>query len=247
MSGFVLLKFASHLVLPPASMTLGFLFGVLLALAGMRRLGVAAALLSALETLILSMAPISEALVSPLEESARYEASRAWPCCYSAIVVLGGDWNHNRLLYGAELYNSGAAARIIVSGGDLAADPGASAPEGEQMKRLLIQIGIPSNAIITEDVSRNTAESIANVKQIVGDDAIALVTSAYHMKRALKLARQAGLKAYAFPTDFAPNAGQLSLWGRWLPTVEALQLSAASLWEYLGITFDYRTIRSTGA
>ena len=81
----------------------------------------------------------------------------------------------------------------------------------------------------------------------MGDEPVALVTSAYHRKRALSLAGRGALTAFAFPTDFAPSTGQQSVWDNWLPTIDALQLAAASLWEYLGITFDFRPVKPTPA
>jgi uncharacterized SAM-binding protein YcdF (DUF218 family) len=244
-NGFVILKFLSHLMLPPASMMLGFAAGAVMALLGLRRSGMALVLLSGFETLILSAPPVARLLVAPLERYARVEASHAAPCCYSAIVVLGGGWNDRRTQHGARLYLRGVAQRIIVTGADLASEPATTRPEAERMKHLLVALGVPADAITTDDAARNTAENIANVKEIVGDEPVALVTSAYHMKRSLKLARKADLRAYAFPTDFAPSAGQQPVWDNWLPTIDALQLSAASLWEYLGITFDSRTVKPT--
>lgn len=245
MSGFVLLKFLSYLVLPPASMGLGLLIGALVAFVGWRRLGLTIVLLAVIETLGLSTAPLSDALVASLERDARQEATHAIPCCYSAIVILGGGSNQTRVLHGLELYKANIAPRIVVTGGDLASAPDASKPEGESMKSLLLSLGIPSIAIVAEDAARNTAENMANVKEIVGDEAIALVTSAYHMRRALKLAQRSGLKAYAFPTDFMARAAQRPLWDNWLPTVGSLQTSVSSLWEYIGLAFDYRAVRQT--
>jgi uncharacterized SAM-binding protein YcdF (DUF218 family) len=242
---FVILKFFSHLMLPPASMALGFVVGAVLALVGRRRLGVAVALLSAFEALIFSAPPVTRALVAPLERYARDEASHAAPCCYSAIVVLGGGWNDRRTLHGARLYKRGIAQRIIVTGADLASEQDTTMPEAERMKHLLVLLGVPVDAITAEDAARNTAENIANVKKIVGDEPVALVTSAYHMKRSLKLARRGALRAYAFPTDFAASAGQQSVWDNWLPTVEALHLSAVSLREYVSIIFDFRAVKPT--
>ena len=244
-NGFVILKILSHLMLPPASMALGFLFGALAALAGLRRLAVTIALLSALETVVLSVPLVGDALIAPLQQYARDEAARALPCCYSAIVILGGGWNDLRVLHGAQLYRKGISNRIIVSGGDLVSEPGVSKPEAEGMKRLLMLLGVPADAITTDDAARNTAENAANVRAIVGDEPVAMVTSAYHMQRALKLARRGALRAYAFPTDFAPRLDQLAVWDKWLPTIEGLQLSTAALWEYLGIAFDYRAVKPT--
>jgi uncharacterized SAM-binding protein YcdF (DUF218 family) len=162
-----------------------------------------------------------------------------------AIVILGGGRNDFRIQHGARLYKKGIAPKVIVSGGDLASDPATTRPEAEDMKRLLVLLGVPADAITAEDAARNTAENIANVRKIVGDEPVALVTSAYHMRRALELARRGGLRAFAFPTDFVPDAGQEAVWDNWLPTIDALQLSATSLWEYLGIAFDFRAVKPT--
>ena len=244
-NGFIVLKLLSHLMLPPASLALGWLVGAVVGLGGFRRVGLAIALLSALETLVLSVPPVSAALVAPLQQYARAEGARALPCCYLAIVVLGGGGNDSSVLHGAHLYKTGIADRIIVSGGDLAADAGSTKSEAQYMKHLLVLLGVPAKAVTVEGASRNTAENVANVREIIGDEPVALVTQAYHMKRAMQLARRGALKAYAFPTDFAPAAGQQPVWDSWLPTIEALRVSVASLWEYLGITFDFRAVKPT--
>jgi len=246
-AGFVGLKFLAHLMLPPASMALGFLVGALVALAGLRRLGLALALLSALETLVFSFPPVGDALVAPLEQYARAAAAQSPACCYTAIVVLGGGGTDLRIRQGAALYRRGIAGRIIVSGGDLASDRATTTSEAEYMKHVLVLLGVPGDAIVTEDAARNTAENIANVREIVGDQPVALVTSAYHMERALRLARRGALKAYAFPTDFASNPGQRPIWDNWLPTIDGLRQSIVALWEYLGIAFDYRPVKPTAA
>ena len=247
MSGFVLLKFASNLVLPPASMALGFLIGALVWLIGRRRAGLAIALLSALEMLVLSFPPVGDALIAPLQDEARREAALAKPCCYSAIVVLAGGRGPARVLHGAKLYRAGVASRIILTGGDLSSDPGvASEPDGDYMKRFLVSLGIPADALIAEDLARNTGENIANVRAIVGDEPVALVTSAYHMPRSLKLARRGDLKASAFPTDFMSTVADRPIWSNWLPTIDAMQVSATALWEYIGLVFDHRAVKRTG-
>jgi uncharacterized SAM-binding protein YcdF (DUF218 family) len=185
--------------------------------------------------------------VAPLEQSARAAAAQAPACCYTAIVVLGGGGTDLRIKHGAALYEKGIAGRVIVSGGDLASNRATTSTEAEAMKHLLVLLGVPADAIIAENAARNTAENIANVREIVGDQPVALVTSAYHMERAMRLARRGALKAYAFPTDFAPNPGERAIWENWLPTIEGLRQSITALWEYLGIAFDYRPVKPTGA
>ena len=63
---------------------------------------------------------------------------------------------------------------------------------------------------------------------MVGDGRVALVTSAYHMPRALKIARQANLNVGAFPTDWRPAAEVRPSWENWVPSVAAMAWSSIS-------------------
>ena len=66
------------------------------------------------------------------------------------------------------------------------------------MADYLIDKGIPENMIIKEDKSRTTLENLKNSKVIIdsrpGPKYTALVTSNYHVYRALRYCRKIGLK-----------------------------------------------------
>src|SRR5947208_6930043 len=87
---FVTLKFLEALVLPPASLLVGVALAILLGLLGWWKLSRLAIGLSLMQTIVLSVAPVSEALIASLEEQARQDANAAPACCYEAIAVLGG-------------------------------------------------------------------------------------------------------------------------------------------------------------
>ena len=254
MNSFVLLKFASSLLLPPASTAAGVLIGAVLLAAGFRRAGRTLFVVAVLQGILFSLPPVADLLIAPLERQAREAAQFAEPCCYSAIVLLGGAivpatpvWmpsfhlleGADRIVYAAELFHSGVAPRIVVSGGRVdAASVGGT--EAEAMKEMLVLLGVPADAIVTEDRSRNTLDNIAFVHQLIGDERVALVTSAYHMPRALKIAREARLEAFAFPTDWQVPAGFRPLWENWLPTLGAERNSFLALREYFALVLDYR-------
>lgn len=67
------------------------------------------------------------------------------------------------------------------------------------MKRYLLEKGIPADHILMEDQSTTTMENIRNSKAIIdareGRKYTALVTSNYHVYRAMRYARAAQLKA----------------------------------------------------
>ena len=70
--------------------------------------------------------------------------------------------------------------------------------EAEAMKRYLLEKGIPEQDIILEDTSATTFENLKNSKAIIdsgwGSKNTALVTSNYHVYRALRYARKIDLK-----------------------------------------------------
>ena len=256
MNTFIFLKFAGQLALPPASLLLGLVVAGLLALFRFRRLAKVVFVLAFVETLVLSLPPVSDALMRPLESEARTEAAKAKPCCYDAIVVLGGAIAPaappffpdpdladagDRIWHAARLYHRGVAPRIIVSGGSFSAQVGGPATtEAEAMRQFLMDLGVPSAAIVEDGRSLNTIENMANVRALVQDKPIALVTSGFHMPRALRLARRNGLNAAAFPTDWRVPYEVRPPWENWIPGIGAQAHSGLALWEYAALLFDFR-------
>ena len=257
MNTYIFLKFLGQLALPPASLLLGLVVGGLLALFRFRRLAKLVFALAFAETLIFSLPSVSDALMRPLEREARAEAAKAAPCCYDAIVVLGGSIAPalppyfpdpdlgdagDRVWHAARLYHRGVAPRIVVSGGSFMAQVGGPATtEAEAMRRFLMDLGVPSTAILEEGNSLNTIENMANLRALVQDKPIALVTSGYHMPRALRLARRNGLNVAAFPTDWRVPFELRPPWENWIPGIGAQSHSGLALWEYAAYFFDYRT------
>jgi uncharacterized SAM-binding protein YcdF (DUF218 family) len=253
---FTVLKFLTQFAMPPASMAVGLLLGGVLVVVRLRRLGMLVAALSIAQTLVMSFPPVADALLEPLQDKARAAAAQAPACCYDAIVVLGGGMTPaappflmepdlsdaaDRIWYAAQLYRRGVARRIIVSGGSLLPLGGAPATtEAEAMRRFLVDLGVPPEAIVSEGNSLNTLENIRNVRQMVGEARVALVTSAYHMPRALKIARQGNLNVGAFPTDWRLPPEARPSWENWVPSIAAMAWSSISLREHVALLLDRR-------
>ena len=250
MEMFVVLKFLVQLALPPASLAVGLVVAIALALLGLRRLARLVAVLAVAELLVLAMPPVADALVAPLQDEACAAAKAAPACCYDAIVVLGGGIgpamppgvpepyltdSADRIWHAARLYHRGLAPRIIASGGGAA-----EMSEAEAMRQFLTDLGVPAQAIVLEANSLNTIENIRHVRTLVKDGRVALVTSATHMPRALRLARTAGLNVAAFPTDWSSSAEDRASWENWLPSLGALSDSTIALKEILANAFDRR-------
>ena len=256
MDTFAFLKILAVLVMPPASLTLGALLALLLLAFRWRRLALIVLVLAVAQVVILSFQPVGDALMGSLERQSRAAAALAPACCYDAIVVLGGgiaaahppelpepDLNEgaDRIWQAARLWKRGAAPRIIVTGGSfLAQHGGPPLTEADAMRVFLIDLGVPAEAITDEGKALNTIENIHNVRAIIGHGRVALVTSAYHMPRALQLAARAGLDVGAFPTDFQVVPAVRLPWDNWLPSVDGLQLSNMALREIIALNLDYR-------
>lgn len=65
-----------------------------------------------------------------------------------------------------------------------------------------VELGFPRDRIVETDTGRDTAEEIDNLRLLAGDDRVALVTSAWHLPRAMKLAATAKLDAFPCPADY---------------------------------------------
>ncbi|MBX9947109.1 MAG: YdcF family protein [Reyranella sp.] len=259
MDTFVFLKFLAQLAVPPASMAAGLVVAAGLALLRWRRLARFVAAFAVVQLLALSFPPVADALIAPLENEARAAAAAAPACCYDAIVVLGGSIvpadppalpepslteSSDRVWEAARLYHRGLAPRIIASGGarDQQVD-GRGTSEAEAMRVFLRDLGVPAAAIVTEELSLNTLGNVRHLRELVKDNRVALVTSAYHMPRALRLARRAGLKAEAFPTGWRGGGAQPP-WEAWLPSIGSLATSGLALREYLAQAFDRRRVEA---
>lgn len=123
-----------------------------------------------------------------------------------AILVLGayvfpdGTVSHmlnDRLTIGYELYSQGKAPKIIVSGDHGQKDY----DEVNAMKDFLKDKGVPEQDIFMDHAGFSTYESIYRARDIFKVDKLIIITQEYHLKRAVFIARELGLKAYGVPSD----------------------------------------------
>ena len=176
---------------------------------------------------------------------------------YAAIFLLGGmidldpatgtinfGNSVDRLWYTAELYHQGLSNKIIVSGGNMVADRYPDAPtQAHLMKNALMQLGVPARAIILEPEALTTRHHIPKVTRLMASQhlhgRLAIVTSAYHMPRAIMNARDGGLDVDAYATDWTIPMSARTRDGRFQPTARSLQNSEQALKEYLGLFIGY--------
>ena len=130
-----------------------------------------------------------------------------------AIVVLGAQVKPDgtpsvalarRLAVAEQAYRE--HPRLIVCCG--AQGGNEPAPEGEVMRALLIAAGIPEEDVIAETASRNTRQNLQNAKALLAGRGVAqvlIVTSDYHVPRALALCEQVGLSAFGRGSPSKPQ------------------------------------------
>ena len=102
-----------------------------------------------------------------------------------------------RIERGIELLHSNPGAVLIMSGGQ---GPGEDIAEGEAMARYAEEKGVGREKIIIESRSRSTEENLLFSSRLMEKDRprVVVVTTSYHVFRALLLAKQQGLKCVGF-------------------------------------------------
>lgn len=101
----------------------------------------------------------------------------------------------DRLDKAVKVYRKDPTPPKMIPSGGRGADESIS--EAEAMKKYLLETGIPAEDILLEDTSATTLENLQNSKSIIdavgGRNYTALVTSNYHVYRALRYCRRIGL------------------------------------------------------
>ncbi|TPE44469.1 YdcF family protein [Pontibacter mangrovi] len=115
----------------------------------------------------------------------------------------------DRFLHTLQLYRLGKVNKILITGGKgFLMDE--MVPEAEQLKRIMLQAGVPEEDLIVETGAVNTRENALNTAKILQQhpewQKVLLVTSAFHMRRAAGCFTKAGVTFDSYPTDFYSSA-----------------------------------------
>lgn len=119
----------------------------------------------------------------------------------------------DRFIQAVKLYRTGRVKHLLISGGNGKMD-NADFHEAVFVKNELIQFGVPDSVIFVEDLSNNTADNAINSKHILDSVQLQppflLITSAFHMPRALATFENAGLNVDGFPAHFTDGMDSFS-------------------------------------
>lgn len=170
--------------------------------------------------LVIGFLPLGDLLLRPVEASV---TTIAEPGPVSGVIVLGGGEDipasslsgtpqlgqgGERLLTAVALARHHPEARIVFAGGGgrLRDLTGPALSEAEIAKRIFREQGLAPDRLLFESRSRNTAENAHLAYDLVQpgpNDRWLLVTSAFHMPRALRSFMTAGWEGLApYPVDF---------------------------------------------
>ena len=214
---FFYLAKAIWFILQPSSVLLIAVAGAAWSLWAGRQRGARGCLAVAIGMGLAALSPLPNVLVLPLEERFQRADLAAGPI--AGIVVLGGGEDAEvalsrkahglneageRITEAVALARVLPKARIVFTGGSGFLFPG-GALEGDAVRQMLLGMGVEASHLTIEDRSRDTWENAVFTKAMVAPVAgerWLLVTSAWHMPRAMGVFRKAGFAVEPWPVDY---------------------------------------------
>jgi uncharacterized SAM-binding protein YcdF (DUF218 family) len=207
------------IVLLPSNLLAGVgILGIVLLLTRFAALGRKLVVVSVLLLCICGFSPLGNLLLYSLESRfPPWDDTRGAP---DGIVILGGAIEldlsaaHGTAVFGpsidrivaaAELAHRYPKARIVFSGGNAGLYSGNAAREADFALPVLESFGFSKDRLIMERRSRNTEENAEFSKALVSPkdgERWLLVTSAYHMARAVGIFRRAQFEVEPYPVDW---------------------------------------------
>ena len=200
---------------PSNSLFLLFALGAVLRFAGRRRIAAWLMSLSVAAFAAIMVLPVSNYLMLTLET--RFPAPTL-PGHVDGIITLGGPLNCHtterwkrpqinghaeRLTEALTLSRRYPEATLLISGGHY--DPDDRIPEAHIARDLLVELGHPPDHMLLEDKSRTTWENGALSREVARPrpgQVWVLVTSAFHMPRAVGVFRKLGWQVIPYPVDY---------------------------------------------
>ena len=99
-----------------------------------------------------------------------------------------------RILAAIELYKAGKIKYILISGDNRREDYN----EPEEMKKALMQKGIPEKSIYLDYAGFRTLDSVVRAKEVFGQNRLTIISQRFHNERAIYLAEKNGINAIGY-------------------------------------------------
>ncbi len=258
---FYLSALPARLVLPSSILAVLLIFGLLLIWFRPRqRAGLMLASAAMFGIAFCGLAPVGNWLLLPLENRFPPLTASNLPKQVTGLILLGGfesGWVNERrpglalneaaerVTEGLRLASRYPSAKVIFTGGVAELVPshaGAAGPVGQFLK----DMGLDETRILLEPKARNTYENATYTKALLKPQAgqtWVLVTSAYHMPRAIGVFRRQGFDVIAAPVDYRTR-GQDDLWRGFGSIPAGLKRTDTSVREWLGLLGYWLTGRT---
>ncbi len=166
---------------------------------------------------------------------------------FDAVVVLGGGVEvrpdgrpeltvaGDRVVLGVRLWRAGRAERLVTTGPFVPVEGGGSTSYAAATAAMWEQLGVPAAAIVVVEGPLTTTDEVRALRDLAVRSRwrrVGLVTSAWHLRRAMRLCARAGLEVTPLPADaLRPPPWEL----RWLvPQEVGFWRVQAACWELLG-------------
>jgi uncharacterized SAM-binding protein YcdF (DUF218 family) len=163
---------------------------------------------------IMAFSPLPRLIMWPLEN--RFPQQDAAKGPVAGVILLGGAIGvargdvvmtsaGARMTKTVELARLHPQARIVFAGGAANLISPVTKTEADGARLLFEGLGLAPERLVMEDKSRNTRENALFTKALVDPkpgERWLLVTSAWHMPRAMGVFRKAGFDVEAFPVDY---------------------------------------------
>lgn len=198
------------------------------------------------------LSPLGNMLLTPLEQ--RFPQMQFPDQGIDGIIVLGGSYDTTSHGYLStivleedtepmavmvDLAHRYPRSQIVFSGGTDPSSPGPS--EAAIVKNYFVSFGIPADRIVAEEHSQTTEENARFTARLINPAPASrwlLVTSAYHMPRAMGTFRKSGFNVIAFPVGSRTHGWQ-EMWRPAATATENLRRLDIAVHEWIGLV-DYR-------
>ena len=176
---------------------------------------------------------VAEKFMGWLEEIYRPPAQVETSGADVIVLLGGGAISQVPDVDGVGALCASPANPILISGGQTYSDSGA---EAEISARVLKSLGVAEDKILTETKSVNTTQNARYSAKILREKNLSrplLVTSAFHMRRAMLNFQMQQLEPIAYPTDFTVAHNPTFHYTKLRPRAEALLLNVTVMQEIL--------------
>ncbi|MDN3549105.1 YdcF family protein [Mucilaginibacter aquaedulcis] len=172
---------------------------------------------------------------------------------YNTVIVLGGFSSDDkdgkgmfnnaadRFIQAVLLQKTGRVKNVLITSGNGNLMPSAFR-EGTWAGYQLKAAQIPDSCILIEDKSRNTLENASFTKALLQKKGqqgpYLLVTSAFHMRRSIRIFKKVGLDIIPYPCNYIAGTNGIGL-DELIPSADALSKWSTYIKEVIGLTVNY--------